>query len=154
MPTLFPPKGRLYHRIPPWVPDGEVFHVRVRCRWEQPQPLTDPELASHLLNSVRHYHDCGRWYCVLFLLMPDHWHGLLAFPVAPGMSATIRAWKAFHTRLHGICWQDGYFDHRIRGGEQLTLKGDYIRRNPEVKGLCARPDDWRWKIDLAGMGRD
>jgi hypothetical protein len=29
-------------------------------------------------------------------------------------------------------------------GEQLTAKIEYIRRNPVVAGLCARPEDWRW----------
>ena len=135
-------KGRLYHAIPGWVPDGEVFHIRLRA--ESPD-LTQAPVASTLLASVEHYQTTSRWHCRLFLLMPDHLHALLSFPRVPGMSDTIRAWKAYHTRHHDIQWQSGYFDHRLRNNDELTAKAHYIRQNPVVKALCSTPEEWPWK---------
>jgi putative transposase len=59
-------------------------------------------------------------------------------------------WKHFHARKHGIVWQEGYFDHRLRNderGEQLLAKINYIRQNPVVDGLCAKASDWPWVIE-------
>ncbi|MBP6507456.1 MAG: transposase [Opitutaceae bacterium] len=148
MPRVFPSKGRLYHHTPGWVPEGETFHVRVRCDRAQTPVLTDPALADRLLESVGQYHATRRWWCGLFLLMPDHWHALLAFPREPGMSQTVRQWKSFQARRHGVRWQDGYFDHRIRGKEELAVKWHYIRQNPVVKGWCAQKEDWPWFVEL------
>jgi putative transposase len=74
--------------------------------------------------------------------MPDHVHALLAFPGTPGMSVVIRNWKRGAARLQGVLWQDNYFDHRIRSKAEAQEKGLYIRRNPVVKGLCGKVEDW------------
>ncbi len=105
---------RLHHDIPGWVKDGAIFHVRLRVAATQGVVLTDAALAAKLLDAAERYHLAGRWWCDLFLLMPDHLHALLAFPREPGMSAVIRSWKRAAARLQGVCWQENYFDHRIR----------------------------------------
>lgn len=48
------------------------------------------------------------------------------------MSDTIRAWKAYHARVHDIRWQSGFFDHRLRNEDELTAKTHFIRQNPVV----------------------
>jgi putative transposase len=66
------------------------------------------------------------------------------------MSGVISDWKRFHVRKHQVAWQEGYFDHRLRDderGEQLSMKIDYIRRNPIAAGLCADIADWPWIIE-------
>jgi hypothetical protein len=64
--------ARLYHEIPSWVPNGAVFHIRIRCDRTNPVPLTDPTLAQALLDSVRSYDERLRWYYHLAVLMSDH----------------------------------------------------------------------------------
>ncbi len=86
---------------------------------------------------------------MLLLLMPDHLHALISFAPNASMSSTVGDWKHFQNHHHGIVWQEGYFDHRLRDderGEQLSAKVDYIRRNPVVAGLCADVRDWPWWI--------
>lgn len=73
-----------------------------------------PELASRLLDAARRYHELGRWWCELLLLMPDHLHAIAAFPSEPGMSEVLRNWKRGTARFQHVQWQDGYFDHRLR----------------------------------------
>jgi REP element-mobilizing transposase RayT len=97
-----------------------------------------------LLDAAKRHHTQGHWWCELVLLMPDHLHALLAFPAEPGMSEAVRNWKRGTSRLQGVRWQDGYFDHRLRNAEQSRETWDYIRLNPVVKKLCAAEDDWPW----------
>jgi REP element-mobilizing transposase RayT len=142
---------RLHHTVPYWVEAGALFHIRIALDRQAQQPmLTDPALAPALLDSARFYQQQQRWHITLFLLMPDHLHGLLAFARAESMSEVVRAWKRFHARKNHIIWQQGYFDHRLRNderGEQLGAKMNYIRRNPVAAGLCGKAQEWPWIID-------
>ena len=141
---------RLFHDVPPWVEPGNWFHLRIRADRAQPIPLTEPTLARPLLDSARFYHERGRWWLGLLVLMPDHLHALVAFPRGEDMSQTIGDWKRWHSGRNRVRWQGGYFDHRLREderGEQLQVQADYLLNNPVAKGLCLRPEDWPWKID-------
>jgi putative transposase len=136
--------GRLQHRVPWWVRDDSIFHIRVRCT-RGGKPLTQPETACALLESTKFYHQRRRWCVHLFLLMPDHWHALLSFPSDVAMSQVIGDWKRYQARTHGLNWEDGYFDHRLRDHlAQYDAAFSYIRRNPVAKGLCVQDDDWPW----------
>jgi len=139
---------KLHHTVPSWVPDGSRFHIRVRVAPEYRHSLTDPEIATHLLESAGFYHERLRWHATIFLLMPDHLHAILSFPGQESMPHVIGQWKRYHTKEHCIRWQDNFFDHRLRNYAEANLKYDYIRRNPVVKNLCATPDDWRWYVAL------
>lgn len=142
--------NRLQHRIPAWVSDVAIFHIRIRCSPGNPQDLTNPEWAQPLLASVEDYAVRGRWSCFLFLLMPDHLHALFSFASDPGMSETLRNWKRAQARLLGIRWQSNYFDHRIRSAAEYSEKFSYIERNPVAKGLCVHPGDWPWRMTWLG----
>jgi putative transposase len=142
---------RLCHAVPDWVGAGSYFHIRLRTARENRTLLTQPEIALKLLESVRHYHDRGRWHSLVFLLMPDHAHALIAFPLESRMSRVVGEWKHYTSRAAGIKWQTNFFDHRIRNRFGLAEKYAYILRNPLVKGLCATESDWRWVwMPLAG----
>ena len=156
-----PHKDRLHHRVPEWVPAGSTYHIRIRCAPTQlgraslttstltTSSLITPPLAPALLESARFYHARRRWCCFLFLLMPDHLHALIAFPRQEAMSAALHDWKSWHKRTHGIEWQDGYFDHRLRDDHEFELKADYIRQNPVVKNLSPRAEAWPWFCEPA-----
>jgi hypothetical protein len=75
---------------------------------------------------------------------------LLSFASDQSMSKIVGHWKHFQSRKHGIVWQEGYFDHRLRDderGEQLSAKMNYIRHSPVAAGLCTRAEDWPWIIE-------
>ena len=69
--------------------------------------------------------------------MPDHCHALISFSPEIEMRKSIANWKRFTARNCEIDWQRDFFDHRIRGGENLDEKAVYIRKN-----LCTDPEDW------------
>ena len=147
--------SKLHHTVPDWVDPGALFHIRITVdREKQRTALTDPALGEPLLNSAKFYEANQRWFITVFLLMPDHIHTLLSFPRDKAMSRVIGDWKHFHTHEHGIAWQEGFFDHRLRDderGEQLSAKINYIRRNPVAAGLCAKPEDWSWWIERSAL---
>ncbi len=150
----------MHHNVPAWVEQGALFHIRIALDRSATKPqaqaqpqrlLTNADLGATLLSSAELYHDRQRWHIGLFLLMPDHLHALLAFPSQESMSMVIGDWKRFQNSRRDVVWQEGFFDHRLRDdelGQELENKANYIRNNPVAAGLCARPEDWRWKIDL------
>jgi putative transposase len=135
--------GRLFHETPTWVSDGASFHIRIRAAASEPS-LIDAPIGTALLQAAQRYHESQKWWCELFLLMPDHAHAIVAFTPTPGMSETLRNWKRATARFHHLQWQEGYFDHRLRSAREANDKWHYIRRNPLVKCLCASEDDWPW----------
>lgn len=95
--------GRLRHDVPGWVKSGAVFHVRIRIASVQVPPLTDEKLGAELLKAVQRYHELGRWWCRLVVLMPDHLHTLVAFPEnEAGLTDTVRDWKRGTARFQGV----------------------------------------------------
>ena len=133
---------RLFHRTPGWVPDAAIFHVRIRVHAQQDKSLTDPQIVGQLIDSIHHYHQQQKWSCYLFVILPDHLHGLFSFAKEPGMSRIVADWKRYH-RLHiGVRWQANYFDHRIRDAAAFSETYAYLERNPVALGICDRPEDW------------
>ena len=143
--------ARLRHEVPHWVKTGSVFHIRIAVHRErQRTELTADSIAGFLLDSAKFYETNQRWCITVFLLMPDHLHALLSFPRDEAVSRVIGEWKHFQARKHGIIWQEGYFDHRLRDderGEQFSAKINYIRQNPVAAGLCADAAKWPWWIE-------
>ncbi|MBI5684427.1 MAG: transposase [Verrucomicrobia bacterium] len=137
-----PVRKKLPHQIPPWVEEGSFFFTTICCREKGRNQLCHDDAGQKVLSTVAYYHEHLKWHCVLFVLMPDHAHGILSFPREPGVAATIKAWKSYQKRFHGIEWQEGFFDHRLRDRFSLEEKLAYVLQNPVRKGLCARPEDW------------
>ena len=139
-----PERTWLHHDIPSWVRNcDEIFFITVCAAPRGTRQLIEPEIANTLIDSVAHRHDAKECWVHLFVVMPDHVHGLLSFPSAEhGMKRTIANWKRWTARRLKIEWQPGFFDHRLRGNESFDEKADYIRMNPVRAGLVARPEDW------------
>ena len=41
-------------------------------------------------------------------------------------------------------WQARYYGFNVWTAEKVTEKLDYMHRNPAVRGLVERPEDWAW----------
>jgi REP element-mobilizing transposase RayT len=46
--------------------------------------------------------------------------------------------------VHWQFWQRRFYDFNVRTRRKMTEKLKYIHRNPVVRGLVGRPEDWPW----------
>ena len=81
----------------------------------------------------------------LVLAMPDHLHGLIAFPGIKSMTRVMADFKTWVAKSAEVKWQRDFFEHRMRGMESAAEKANYIRNNPVRAGLVSRPEDWPYQ---------
>lgn len=146
--TALPVRKKLSHEIPSWVEDGEVYFITINCVPRGHNQLTHPHIAEAIGKSILFYQGASKWWIHLFLLMPDHLHGLISFGSNGSMSRIVTNWKRYLATQCGIQWQRDFFDHRIRNSASLTEKWDYIRNNPVRAGLAQTPEDWPYQWNL------
>jgi putative transposase len=124
-------------------PSREIWFLTICCRQRKTPQLTLPKRSPAIIETVVHRHEKGLWYAHLFLLMPDHAHGLFSFPPdCEDLEKVVKEWKRWTARTLGIKWQSRFFDHRLRKEESFSEKADYILANPMRAGLVARWEDW------------
>ena len=140
----------LPHGRPGWVKDDAIFFITVCCRDRGKNQLCHDDIAEKIFESVRFRHENGDWFVHLFVLMPDHVHGLISFPVERPMKSTVAKWKEYAAKQIGILWQRDFFDHRLRTDESYTEKAAYIRMNPVRKGLVGQPEAWKYVWECVG----
>lgn len=96
-----------------------------------------------------------------WVLMPDHWHGLvllgegetLAMRIGWLKSSSARGLRRAHPSL-GRVWAPGYHDHALRTDEAMTHVARYIVMNPVRAGLVRRVRDWAfWDAVWVGASR-
>jgi putative transposase len=86
-----------------------------------------------------------------YVLMPDHWHALLAVRHAHTLSRAVQRmkWQAArglnrHRGTWGVVWQHQFWDRFVRHAKEFNQRLTYMHLNPVRKGLAKRPEDWRW----------
>ncbi len=137
-----PERKQLGHTPPAESSAGSIFFVTINCQQRGRNQLCQPKIANILLEAVRFNHGTEKWYANLFLLMPDHVHALLGFPIDQNMERVVSDWKRFTARTAKVEWQRDFFDHRLRHDESYAQKAEYIRQNPVRMGLIERAEDW------------
>jgi putative transposase len=142
MTAYLPERKRLNHCIPPWVDERSFYFITICCSPRDQNHLCDKSKAEPVLNAAAFYHERLKWHCRLMLLMPDHVHGIIAFPRESGLKPLVSSWKHYISRSVGISWQPGFFDHRLRDRFQVDEKTSYVLLNPVRKGLCITPEQW------------
>jgi REP element-mobilizing transposase RayT len=129
-----------------WIP-RETYFITVNCEERGTNQLATHAVAEPLLETVRFRNERSLWFAHVFLVMPDHVHGLFSFPPSLNtLQETISLWKRWTARQLGIVWQRDFFEHRLRSDESRREKADYILANPVRKGLVKEPRDWPWVL--------
>jgi putative transposase len=130
------------HATPAWV-DGRRLYFTTICTVPRGlDQLCHPDTAKGIFAATNHYHSLGRWHVELMLLMPDHVHALLGFPMNESMSQVVSSWKHYLSAKYHIAWQRDFFEHRLRNHEGHEEKTAYIRNNPVRAGLVSAPEEW------------
>jgi putative transposase len=100
--------------------------------------------------------------CLGFVIMPEHVHALIWFPVTGQLSSFMQSWKRRSSLLirawyrdHGPTmkpamemtdrfWQPKYYAFEIYEPAKLEVKLAYMHWNPVRRGLVGRTIDWPW----------
>ena len=149
-PQSLPARVNLNHATPSWVRPGSMFFVTGCCAERGRNRLCFPDLGHALLASAQFYHERHDWFLRLWLLMPDHFHALIAPAPDKQLNRLLGAWKRFTTTQHQIDWQKNFIDHRLRSDESWELKAQYIRQNPVRAGLIKEGEIWPYMIENEG----
>ena len=100
--------------------------------------------------------------CSGFVVMPDHVHAIVWFPVPKRLSRFMKQWKqkssvklkkflrgqlpqyagTFDTKQP--VWQARYYPFNLYTEKKAEEKLDYMHFNPVRAGLVAQPCDWMW----------
>jgi putative transposase len=51
-------------------------------------------------------------------------------------------------------WQEGFFDHLLRGSESYSQKWEYVRMNPVRAGLSKTAEEWPYQGEIIALGFD
>lgn len=86
-----------------------------------------------------------------YVILPDHFHLLIAPDEGARIDVIMRSCKAVFTReykrsrgLRGnvTIWQTGFMDHVIRDEYDFERHLNYMHYNPVKHGLVQHPEDW------------
>ena len=115
------------------------------------KPALDDAARAAVCGSFRFYASRGVMTMAAFVVMPDHWHLLLAPKADSTISAFMRnlcRWISRETkqRLYeiGCEWEDGYYETRVQSARQFHFISDYIEENPVRAELCGTRNEWQW----------
>jgi REP element-mobilizing transposase RayT len=121
---------------------GQVYLLTTVTYLRRPYFL-DAEVARLVVRSLS---SPERWFpsrCLAWVLMPDHWHGLVELGDAETLAAVMRRVKGGTARLAGIhdphakpLWAKGFHDRALRCDESVRCAARYIVANPVRAGLA------------------
>jgi putative transposase len=92
-----------------------------------------------------------RFVVVGYVVMPEHVHILISEPRIGDPSTVVQAVKLGFTQrwrttrgVSGQFWQRRFYDFNVWSQRKEVEKLKYIHRNPVIRGLVEKPDNWRW----------
>jgi REP element-mobilizing transposase RayT len=110
--------------------------------------FSNPDMAR-LVASVVAQHTWTQSRLLAWVLMPDHWHGLIELGEPDALSAVVGRLKANTSRrLHqefpesGPVWARAFHDRALRSDEHVLLAARYLALNPVRAGLVQRVGDY------------
>ena len=146
-----PTRKRLDHRGPVSIDVSAAWYFITICAadhrpWvggDHRAPRTFDEIATIILDEGRFFHNAGKWFLSLMLVMPDHLHFIVHGPPGgrplPLVIGDFKRYLASHCKIN---FQKDFWDTRLRNEALYAEKFRYICDNPVRKGLCAVARDW------------
>ena len=125
------------------------FYFVTFCVRDRRRILADARVHEVFLNFARRARDEHGVTVGRYVLMPDHAH---LFVVLPEPGPSLPSWVGSLKRHLGVTlmeqghpspiWQEGFFDHLMRGADSYSEKWNYVRENPVRAGLCHSAEEW------------
>ena len=124
------------------------------------QLLDDDRAKRVVLGVLKSQLGSRKASCVGFVVMPDHVHAIVWFPVPGQLSVFMQQWKRLSSHHigqmvretfvhyaekigdHDPFWQPKYYSFNLYDEKKVREKLTYMHENPVRAGLVARPCDW------------
>lgn len=127
---------------------NQIYFITFATKYRKPLFLDFEVAASCCFNLTKsEVWPTAKLLC--WVLMPDHFHGLIQLEEKEPLETVIRRLKAHLTRslgpqlkVDGSLWQQGFHDHALRQEENMQDVARYIVMNPVRAGLCRRVGDY------------
>ena len=127
--------------------EGHYHFLTFSCYHRLPYLRDTRSRATFLeiLESLRRRHE---FFVFGYVLMPEHVHLLISEPRQQGLGNTMRVLKGQSSKmLKGSSpqfWQTRYYDFNVLTQLKFVEKLRYIHRNPVIRGLVDKPEDYEW----------
>ena len=128
---------------------AELFSERVESYLDAGKGschLANPRVAGLVADALRHF-DGKRYRLFAWCIMPNHVHVVVKPFPNYSLAEVIHSWKPFTAKKAnrvlertGAFWQREYYDHLVRGEEDLHRVVHYVLENPSR----AKLKDWPW----------
>jgi putative transposase len=126
---------------------GDDHFITFSCYRREPY-LDTPASRDIFLDSLEVTRRRYNFHVLGYVVMPEHVHLLLGEPLDReiSLSSAIQALKvSVAKRLpQRPFWQSRYYDFNVVSRDKRVEKLKYMHRNPVVRGLVERPEDWVW----------
>jgi putative transposase len=127
---------------------GQVYLVTF-VTWRRTPLFIDEASAIACIRSLVDPRNWQKSRLLAWVLMPDHWHGLVEIGEGDGLSSLVRRIKACsagevarQVTGTGRIWQAGFHDHAMREEEDLVHLARYVVLNPVRAGLVRRVSEY------------
>jgi REP element-mobilizing transposase RayT len=98
--------------------------------------LKRPEIAGLVLDAMKHF-DGDRYALLAWSVMPNHVHAILRPYDGQKLEKILHSWKSFTAKQAnewlgqtGGFWEEEYYDHIVRDGEDFRNQVRYVLENP------------------------
>ncbi len=141
--TSFVPSG--LHR---YQRSRDLHFITFSCYGRQPK-LGTPSARSQFERSLEQTRKGYRFCVIGYVVMPEHVHLLLSEPEVASLATALQALKQSVSRTLALrhaepFWQARYYDFNVWTAGKRIEKLRYMHRNPVVRELVAKPEDWAW----------
>ena len=144
---FFPANGRRALRQGRVSTPGQIYLLTTTTRHRR-RLFAEPACARIVSQVIHADSTWGDALLLAWVLMPDHWHGLLQLGNEP-LARVMNRFKANVTRaLHAACamderiWDRSFHDHALRADEDVRQAARYVVANPLRAGLAKSALDY------------
>jgi putative transposase len=124
---------------------GEFHFITFSCYHRLPY-LGSPKARDLFESALERVRRRYGFIVAGYVVMPEHVHLLVSEPLEGTLAGVIQALKlsVARRRKERPFWQARYYDFNVHKEEKRVEKLRYMHRNPVVRGLVAKPEEWSW----------
>jgi putative transposase len=124
---------------------GDMHFLTFSCYHRLPY-LASPQARDLFESALERIRQKYKFVVAGYGFMPEHVHLLVNEPAQSTLDQAIKAIKLSVTlrRSERPFWQARYYDFNVFTEKKRVEKLRYMHRNPVVRGLVEKPEEWAW----------